>query len=171
MNAARIRARAAVAIAPALLQGLQALGLRLGGQRGGVGGGQVTQPVQDHVQRLAGTGGGSHLGSHLPGELTGRLVRSQRSFDPVFDSNMPCRHFLETTRDWCSVPSAAATSGATTSASSMPPGRPFGKSGEDACMEEVAAQVGVGVGIVYRRFASKDALIGELLGPATEELV
>jgi AcrR family transcriptional regulator len=39
----------------------------------------------------------------------------------------------------------------------------LGESGADAGMEEIAARAGVGVGTVYRRFASKDALIGELL--------
>jgi AcrR family transcriptional regulator len=47
----------------------------------------------------------------------------------------------------------------------------FGESGADACMEDIAARAGVGVGTVYRRFASKDALIDELLRLAIDELV
>ncbi len=47
----------------------------------------------------------------------------------------------------------------------------FGESGADACMEEIAARAGVGVGTVYRRFASKDALIDELLRLAMDELI
>jgi AcrR family transcriptional regulator len=46
----------------------------------------------------------------------------------------------------------------------------LGESGADACMEEIAARAGVGVGTVYRRFASKDALIDELLQRAHEEI-
>ena len=47
----------------------------------------------------------------------------------------------------------------------------LGESGADAGMEEIAARAGVGVGTVYRRFASKDALIGELLRLALDELM
>ena len=47
----------------------------------------------------------------------------------------------------------------------------FGESGADACIEEIAGRAGVGVGTVYRRFASKDALIDELLRLALEELI
>jgi AcrR family transcriptional regulator len=47
----------------------------------------------------------------------------------------------------------------------------FGASGSDACIEEIAARAGVGIGTVYRRFASKDALIDELLRLALEELL
>jgi AcrR family transcriptional regulator len=47
----------------------------------------------------------------------------------------------------------------------------FGESGADACMEDIAARAGVGVGTVYRRFASKDALIDELLRLAVAELI
>jgi AcrR family transcriptional regulator len=39
----------------------------------------------------------------------------------------------------------------------------LGESGADASMEDIAARAGVGVGTVYRRFASKDALIDELV--------
>jgi AcrR family transcriptional regulator len=46
----------------------------------------------------------------------------------------------------------------------------FSESGANASMEEIAARAGVGVGTVYRNFASKDALIDELLRLALAEL-
>jgi AcrR family transcriptional regulator len=47
----------------------------------------------------------------------------------------------------------------------------LGESGADASMEEIAARAGVGVGTVYRRFASKDALIDELLHLALDDVL
>ena len=47
----------------------------------------------------------------------------------------------------------------------------LGESGADAGMEEIAARAGVGIGTVYRRFASEDALISELLQLAVEQLM
>jgi len=45
------------------------------------------------------------------------------------------------------------------------------ESGTDACMEAIAARAGVGVGTVYRRFPSKDALISELVRLILDELI
>ena len=47
----------------------------------------------------------------------------------------------------------------------------FAESGSEAQMDDVARRAGVGVGTVYRRFASKDALIDELLRLALTELL
>jgi AcrR family transcriptional regulator len=47
----------------------------------------------------------------------------------------------------------------------------FGERGAEAAMEDIAARAGVGVGTVYRRFASKDALIDELLRLSMETLL
>jgi AcrR family transcriptional regulator len=44
-------------------------------------------------------------------------------------------------------------------------------SGADASIEEIAARAGVGVGTVYRGFASKDGLIDELLRLALEDMI
>jgi AcrR family transcriptional regulator len=47
----------------------------------------------------------------------------------------------------------------------------FGLSGADACMEDIAARAHVGVGTVYRRFPSKDALLDELVSLAMQQLL
>ncbi len=47
----------------------------------------------------------------------------------------------------------------------------FGESGAEASIEEIAARAGVGVGTVYRRCASKDGLIDELLRLALDDML
>jgi AcrR family transcriptional regulator len=47
----------------------------------------------------------------------------------------------------------------------------LGESGANASMEDIAGRAGVGVGTVYRRFTSKDALIDELLRLALADVV
>ena len=47
----------------------------------------------------------------------------------------------------------------------------FGEYGAAASIEQIAARAGVGVGTVYRRFASKDALMDELLRLALNDLL
>jgi AcrR family transcriptional regulator len=46
----------------------------------------------------------------------------------------------------------------------------FGEAGADVGIEDIAARAGVGIGTVYRRFASKDALVDELVRLATAEI-
>jgi AcrR family transcriptional regulator len=46
----------------------------------------------------------------------------------------------------------------------------FGESGAEASIEDIAARAGVGIGTVYRRFASKEALIDELLRLALADM-
>jgi AcrR family transcriptional regulator len=47
----------------------------------------------------------------------------------------------------------------------------LGESGTEATMDMIAARAGVGVGTVYRRFASKDALVAELVRIILDELI
>jgi AcrR family transcriptional regulator len=47
----------------------------------------------------------------------------------------------------------------------------FGESGAEASIEDIAARAGVGIGTVYRRFASKEALIDELLRLALADII
>jgi AcrR family transcriptional regulator len=50
-------------------------------------------------------------------------------------------------------------------------GRVFAAHGPDAGVEEVAREAGVGMGTLYRRFATKQALIDELVGELRRELL
>jgi len=47
----------------------------------------------------------------------------------------------------------------------------FGELGAAASMEEIASRAGVGVGTVYRRFASKDALLDEIVRLSMQALL
>jgi AcrR family transcriptional regulator len=49
--------------------------------------------------------------------------------------------------------------------------RVFAAHGPDGSVEEVARQAGVGMGTLYRRFPTKQALIDELVGGARRELL
>jgi AcrR family transcriptional regulator len=50
-------------------------------------------------------------------------------------------------------------------------GRVFAARGPDAGVDEVAREAGVGIGTLYRRFATKQALIDELVGELRRELL
>jgi AcrR family transcriptional regulator len=47
----------------------------------------------------------------------------------------------------------------------------FSEQGMDACVEQIAARAGVGIGTFYRRFGTKDALIDHLVAELLDELV
>ena len=47
----------------------------------------------------------------------------------------------------------------------------FGEVGAAASMEEIATRAGVGVGTVYRRFASKDALLDEIVRQSMQAML
>ncbi|MDX6211182.1 MAG: hypothetical protein QOF82_269 [Frankiales bacterium] len=47
----------------------------------------------------------------------------------------------------------------------------FGEQGMDACVEQIAARAGVGIGTFYRRFGTKDALVDRLVTDLLDELV
>ncbi|CAN5236051.1 TetR/AcrR family transcriptional regulator [soil metagenome] len=46
----------------------------------------------------------------------------------------------------------------------------FGESGPQASMEDIAARAGVGVGSIYRRFPSKEALLDALASTISEQM-
>jgi AcrR family transcriptional regulator len=47
----------------------------------------------------------------------------------------------------------------------------FSEQGMDACVEQIAARAGVGIGTFYRRFGTKDALVERLVTDLLDELV
>jgi AcrR family transcriptional regulator len=47
----------------------------------------------------------------------------------------------------------------------------FGEQGMDACVEQIAARAGVGIGTFYRRFGTKDALVDRLVTDLIDEVV
>lgn len=47
----------------------------------------------------------------------------------------------------------------------------FSEQGMDACVEQIAARAGVGIGTFYRRFGTKDALVDTLVADLLDELV
>lgn len=46
----------------------------------------------------------------------------------------------------------------------------LGRVGTHACIEEIAAAAGVGVGTIYRRFGSKDALLDAVVGHLADDV-
>jgi AcrR family transcriptional regulator len=47
----------------------------------------------------------------------------------------------------------------------------FNEHGMDACVEQIAARAGVGIGTFYRRFGTKDALVGRLVEDLLDQLI
>jgi AcrR family transcriptional regulator len=47
----------------------------------------------------------------------------------------------------------------------------FSEQGMDACVEQIAARAGVGIGTFYRRFGTKEALVDRLVDDLLDELV
>jgi AcrR family transcriptional regulator len=46
----------------------------------------------------------------------------------------------------------------------------FNEQGMDACVEQIAARAGVGIGTFYRRFGTKDALVEQMVDDLLDEL-
>ena len=46
----------------------------------------------------------------------------------------------------------------------------FNEQGMDACVEQIAARAGVGIGTFYRRFGTKDALVDQMVDDLLDEL-